>query len=79
VPVRTAAILSTTSSLGDAAEDGVAVLRLRVIEESIVGEIHEELRGCVLTSLVRAIDSVPRSFLSPLVASFAIGARVFFG
>jgi hypothetical protein len=32
----------------------------------------------LLMSLVRAIDSVPRSFLRPLSASFLIGGWVFF-
>src|ERR1700722_2274446 len=41
-------LVDDIKTLGDAAEDGVAVSRLRVIEEVIVGEIHEELRGCAI-------------------------------
>src|SRR5580704_9967459 len=35
-------------TVADAAEHGVAVLPLRMIEEGIVGEVHEELRGCTI-------------------------------
>src|SRR5471032_211566 len=35
-------------ALGDAAEHRVAVLALRMIEEGIVGQVYEELRGCTV-------------------------------
>src|ERR1700734_816466 len=41
-------LVDDVDALRDAAEDGIAVLRLRMIEEGVVGEIYEELRGCAI-------------------------------